>query len=78
MAGLESLRTPDEVAKLRGLTVDEVLGLTGEKRDGSATNGNGNGAAAESAAPGEAAAAAAADSAAPDEAAAAAADEASA
>ncbi len=50
MAGLESLRTPDEVAKLRGLSVNEVLGLTGESRDGSATNGNGNGAAGEPAA----------------------------
>ena len=28
MAGLESLRTPDEVAILRGLSVDQVLGLT--------------------------------------------------
>jgi small subunit ribosomal protein S5 len=28
MAGLESLRTPDEVADLRGLSVDKVLGLT--------------------------------------------------
>jgi small subunit ribosomal protein S5 len=27
MAGLESLRTPDEVADLRGLTVNQVLGL---------------------------------------------------
>ena len=43
MAGLESLRTPDEVAKLRGLTVSEVLGLTGESRDGSPATVNGNG-----------------------------------
>ena len=28
MAGLESLRTPDEVAELRGLSVNKVLGLT--------------------------------------------------
>jgi small subunit ribosomal protein S5 len=28
MAGLESLRTPDEVAELRGLSVNQVLGLT--------------------------------------------------
>jgi small subunit ribosomal protein S5 len=35
MAGLESLRTPEEVAELRGLSVAEVLGLNG--------NGNGNG-----------------------------------
>ncbi len=44
MAGLESLRTPDEVAKLRGLSVNEVLGLTGETRDGSPDSANGNGA----------------------------------
>jgi small subunit ribosomal protein S5 len=29
MAGLESLRTPDEVAELRGLTINQVLGLAG-------------------------------------------------
>jgi small subunit ribosomal protein S5 len=29
MAGLESLRTPDEVAELRGLTINQVLGLGG-------------------------------------------------
>ena len=28
MAGLESLRTPDEVAEIRGLSVNQVLGLT--------------------------------------------------
>jgi small subunit ribosomal protein S5 len=28
MAGLESLRTPDEVADLRGLSINRVLGLT--------------------------------------------------
>ncbi len=28
MAGLESLRTPDEVATLRGLSINQVLGLT--------------------------------------------------
>jgi small subunit ribosomal protein S5 len=44
MAGLESLRTPDEVAKLRGLSINEVLGLTGERRDGSADTSNGSGA----------------------------------
>jgi small subunit ribosomal protein S5 len=62
MAGLESLRTPDEVAKLRGLSVNEVLGLTGESRDGSATpaDGNGNGA-SEAPAAAEAPAAGAAD-----------------
>jgi small subunit ribosomal protein S5 len=30
MAGLESLRTPDEVAELRGLSINQVLGLVGE------------------------------------------------
>jgi small subunit ribosomal protein S5 len=30
MAGLESLRTPDEVAQLRGLSVNHVLGLDGD------------------------------------------------
>jgi small subunit ribosomal protein S5 len=30
MAGLESLRTPDEVAELRGLSINKVLGLTAE------------------------------------------------
>ena len=30
MAGLEALRTPDEVADLRGLSVNQVLGLTTE------------------------------------------------
>jgi small subunit ribosomal protein S5 len=30
MAGLESLRTPDEVAELRGLSINHVLGLNGE------------------------------------------------
>src|SRR5207253_7512618 len=34
MAGLQSLRTPDEVAELRGLSVNQVLGLTAERTDG--------------------------------------------
>ena len=34
MAGLESLRTPDEVAELRGLSVNQVLGLTSEDGGG--------------------------------------------
>jgi small subunit ribosomal protein S5 len=29
--GLQSLRKPDEVAELRGLTIDQVLGLSGDK-----------------------------------------------
>jgi small subunit ribosomal protein S5 len=37
MAGLESLRTPAEVAQLRGLSINQVLGLTTENGDGSAT-----------------------------------------
>jgi small subunit ribosomal protein S5 len=41
MAGLESLRTPDEVAELRGLSINRVLGLQGP--DGSAAaNGGGS------------------------------------
>jgi small subunit ribosomal protein S5 len=36
MAGLESLRTPDEVATLRGISINQVLGLTSENGDGSA------------------------------------------
>jgi small subunit ribosomal protein S5 len=39
MAGLESLRTPDEVAKLRGISINQVLGLTAESSDGQATEG---------------------------------------
>ena len=47
MAGLESLRTPDEVAALRGISINQVLGLTEEQGDGAATLAeNGNGAAA--------------------------------
>jgi small subunit ribosomal protein S5 len=38
VAGLQSLRTPDEVAELRGLSVDQVLGLDGgEKQTGEVT-----------------------------------------
>jgi small subunit ribosomal protein S5 len=56
MAGLQSLRTPDEVAEIRGLSVNQVLGLTSEPEvaeetisaDASA-NGNGNGAGSASA-----------------------------
>jgi small subunit ribosomal protein S5 len=34
MAGLESLRTPAEVAELRGISINQVLGLSSEDRDG--------------------------------------------
>jgi small subunit ribosomal protein S5 len=37
MAGLQSLRTPDEVAEIRGLSVNQVLGLTTEPADDAAT-----------------------------------------
>ena len=40
MAGLESLRTPDEVAKLRGLSINQVLGITSDPSDGAATEGD--------------------------------------
>jgi small subunit ribosomal protein S5 len=43
MAGLEALRTPEEVAELRGLSVNQVLGLTAENGDGSATPAATNG-----------------------------------
>ena len=36
VAGLQGLRTPLEVAELRGLTVDQVLGLTREEKQGEA------------------------------------------
>jgi small subunit ribosomal protein S5 len=52
MTALESLRSPEEVAKLRGLKVHEVLGLE-DKRAGAAAEqppAAGNGAAAEPAA----------------------------
>jgi small subunit ribosomal protein S5 len=34
VAGLRGLRTPQEVAQLRGLSIDKVLGLGGESSDG--------------------------------------------
>jgi small subunit ribosomal protein S5 len=34
MAGLESLRTPQEVARLRGLSINQVLGLSSEAANG--------------------------------------------
>ncbi|MEA2157740.1 MAG: small subunit ribosomal protein [Solirubrobacteraceae bacterium] len=35
MAGLQSLRTPEQVAELRGLSINQVLGLEAGDRDGS-------------------------------------------
>jgi small subunit ribosomal protein S5 len=43
MAGLEALRTPDEVAELRGLSVNQVLGLASESSSGSPDAGSSNG-----------------------------------
>jgi small subunit ribosomal protein S5 len=44
MAGLESLRTPDEVADLRGISINQVLGLTAEPTSAdTATGPNGGG-----------------------------------
>jgi small subunit ribosomal protein S5 len=48
MAGLESLRTPDEVAELRGISINQVLGLTVEPEpetpaEPTAVGANGNG-----------------------------------
>ncbi len=40
MAGLESLRTPDEVAAIRGLSVNQVLGLTSEPSPGAPDAGD--------------------------------------
>jgi small subunit ribosomal protein S5 len=37
MAGLESLRTPQEVAELRGLSINQVLGLSAQNGDGAAS-----------------------------------------
>ena len=60
MAGLQSLRTPDEVAEIRGLSVNQVLGLTTDEAEPTAgetlSSSNGSGA-GEEAAPAEAAAA---------------------
>ena len=60
MAGLQSLRTPDEVAEIRGLSVNQVLGLTAQPEVASETvsaaptgSSNGDGAAAETASEGE-------------------------
>jgi small subunit ribosomal protein S5 len=36
IAGLQALRTPEEVAELRGLSIDRVLGLTSKPENGTA------------------------------------------
>jgi small subunit ribosomal protein S5 len=41
VAGLQGLRTPDEVAELRGLSINTVLGLGGEKQAAETLEGNG-------------------------------------
>jgi small subunit ribosomal protein S5 len=49
MTGLESLRTPDEVAELRGLSINQVLGLADTEAASATTasDGSGNGSRAE-------------------------------
>jgi small subunit ribosomal protein S5 len=50
VAGLQGLRTPREVAELRGLSINQVLGLGGEEEQAAETisaEGNGNGAVTE-------------------------------
>jgi small subunit ribosomal protein S5 len=42
MAGLESLRTPDEVAELRGISINQVLGLTTDSEAASAAPESGS------------------------------------
>ncbi len=56
MAGLESLRTPDEVAELRGLSINQVLGLSGNGAAEDPAEAAVSSARASSAADGEAAA----------------------
>jgi small subunit ribosomal protein S5 len=43
MAGLQSLRTPDEVAELRGISINQVLGLTDSQPTSAATAPDSNG-----------------------------------
>ena len=63
MAGLQSLRTPDEVAEIRGLSINQVLGLTSEPEVATETvsaapaSSNGDGASSEAASADEPAAA---------------------
>jgi small subunit ribosomal protein S5 len=47
MAGLEALRTPGEVAHIRGLSVNQVLGLTTPEQVSAAPETNGSNGAAE-------------------------------
>jgi small subunit ribosomal protein S5 len=42
MTALQELRSPDEVAKLRGLSISEVLGTSGSKNGEGKGNGNGD------------------------------------
>ena len=57
VAGLRELRTPEEVGKLRGLSINKVLGLTEQPSDGSAEGESSNGATVEGASSTEQAAA---------------------
>jgi small subunit ribosomal protein S5 len=45
VAGLRGLRTPEEVGKLRGLSVDKVLGLGGQSANGQTLHADGEAAA---------------------------------
>ena len=51
ISGLRELRTPAEVAELRGLSIAKVLGLTEQPTNGAAEQAEGNGAPDASAAP---------------------------
>ena len=55
VVGLKSLRNPNEVAELRGLTPQEVLGFDGRKRGAAPTGGAGEHAPGEEERAGEAA-----------------------
>jgi small subunit ribosomal protein S5 len=46
IAGLRGLRTPTEVAQLRGLTINQVLGIAEQSGNGAAVAGAGGSAAA--------------------------------
>jgi small subunit ribosomal protein S5 len=50
MTALQELRSPDQVAELRGLSIAEVLGMSGGKGGNGGNGGNGGDAAAEPAA----------------------------